>query len=110
MSCPFLHRRRLHQQARLPADSQDLAQAALEMDFFLRSGNDLVPIEVKSENARAKSLRTLIASEHYKDISWGVKLVNSNVGFENQILTLPQWSVFLLPRVLKPRAEGVGPV
>ena len=80
------------------------------MDFFLRSGNDLVSIEVKSENARAKSLRTLIASEHYKDISWGVKLVNGNVSFENQILTLPQWSVFLLPRVMKPRAEGVGPV
>lgn len=75
--------------------------STLEMDFFLRCGNELVPIEVKGENARAKSLRTLIASEHYKDISWGIKLVNGNVGFENQILTLPQWSAFLLPRILK---------
>ena len=74
--------------------------STLEMDFFLRSGNDLVPVEVKSENARAKSLRTLIASEHYKDISWGVKLVKGNVGYENQTLTLPQWSAFLLPRIL----------
>lgn len=75
--------------------------STLEMDFFLRCGNELVPIEVKSENARAKSLRTLIASEHYKDISWGIKLVNGNIGFENQVLTLPQWSAFLLPRILK---------
>lgn len=77
--------------------------STLEMDFFIRSGDDLVPIEVKSENARAKSLRTLITSEHYKDIRWGVKLVNGNVGFENNILTLPQWSAFLLPRLMRER-------
>ena len=81
--------------------------STLEMDFFLRSGDCLVPIEVKSENARGKSLRTLIASDRYKDIRWGVKLVNGNVGFENQILTMPQWSAFLLPRLLKSVAESV---
>ena len=75
--------------------------STLEMDFFLRSGDCLVPIEVKSENSRGKSLRTMIASDRYKDIRWGVKLVNGNVGFENQILTMPQWSAFLLPRLLK---------
>lgn len=75
--------------------------STLEMDFFLRSRDDLVPIEVKSENSRGKSLRTLIASEHYRDIRWGVKLVRGNVGFENQILTMPQWCAFLLPRLLK---------
>ena len=72
----------------------------MEMDFFLRSGDDLVPIEVKSENARAKSLNTLIASEHYPEIRWGIKLVHGNVGFENNVLTMPHWSVFLLPRLL----------
>lgn len=75
--------------------------STLEMDFFLRSGDDLVPIEVKSENARAKSLRTLISSERYKDIRCGVKLVNGNIGLENNILTLPQWSAFLLPRLMR---------
>jgi len=79
--------------------------STLEMDFFLRSGSDLVPIEVKSENGRAKSLKTLIASEHYHDIRWGVKLVNGNVGYENNILTLPQWSMFLLPRLLRTMAS-----
>lgn len=74
--------------------------STLEMDFFLRSGDNLVPIEVKSENARAKSLNTLIASEHYPEIRWGIKLVRGNVGFENNVLTMPHWSVFLLPRLL----------
>ena len=72
----------------------------LQMDFFLRAGDDLVPVEVKGENARAKSLKTLITSEHYPNIHWGVKFANGNVGFENNVLTLPQWSAFLLPRVV----------
>lgn len=75
--------------------------STLEMDFFLRSGSDLVPIEVKSENARAKSLKTMIASDHYPEIRWGVKFVHGNVGFENGVLTLPQWSAFFLPRLMK---------
>ena len=75
--------------------------STLEMDFFLRSENCLVPIEVKGENNRAQSLKTLIASKNYKDITWGVKLVHGNVGFENNVLTLPQWCAFLLPRVMK---------
>ena len=78
--------------------------STLEMDYFLRSENCLVPIEVKSENNRAQSLKTLIASTNYKDITWGAKLVHGNVGFENNVLTLPQWCAFLLPRVV----GGIG--
>ena len=71
------------------------------MDFLLRSGDDLVPVEVKAENAKAKSLRMLIDSDHNKDIRWGVKLVHGDVGFNRGILTLPQWSAFWLRRLLK---------
>ena len=74
--------------------------STLEMDFFLRSENGLVPIEVKGENNRAQSLKTLISSKNYKDIAWGVKLVHGDVGFESNVLTLPQWCAFLLPRVV----------
>ena len=70
------------------------------MDFFARSADCLVPIEVKAENNRAKSLRTLIGSDHYPDVRWGVKLVNGNVGYENGILTLPQWCAFRLPEII----------
>ena len=75
--------------------------STLEMDFFMRAAESLVPIEVKAGSARAKSLSTMIKSEHYPDITWGIKLKKGNVGFENDILTLPQWSAFLLRRLLQ---------
>ena len=79
--------------------------STLEMDFFLRSGENLVPVEVKSGNAKAKSMRTLIDSEHYKDIKWGIKLVRGNVGFSNGVLTIPHWCAFFLRRLVKDRAS-----
>lgn len=75
--------------------------STLEMDFFLRTAESLVPVEVKAGSARAKSLATMIKSEHYPDITWGIKLKKGNVGFENNILTLPHWAGFLLRRLLK---------
>ena len=75
--------------------------STLEMDFFVRSADCLVPVEVKAENNRSKSLRTMIDREIYKDIRWGVKLVNGNVGFENGILTLPQWCAFSIPEIVR---------
>lgn len=77
--------------------------STLEEDFFLRSGNSLVPIEVKATNGRAKSLRTLITSDRYPDISFGVKLASGNVGFENGIHTLPHFCAFLLRDWLRQR-------
>lgn len=65
-----------------------------------RTARHLVPVEVKATHARSKSLRTLIASERYPDIAWGVKLVRGNIGFENSILTLPLATAFLLRRLL----------
>ena len=75
--------------------------STLEMDFFARSADCLVPIEVKAGNNRSKSLRTLIDCEAYKDIRWGIKLAHGNVGFENGILTLPHWCAFLLPEIIR---------
>lgn len=46
-------------------------------------------------------LRTLIKSEYYLDIAWGIKLHAGNVGFENNILTLSSFAAFLLRRLLK---------
>ena len=82
--------------------------STLEMDFFLRDAEYLVPVEVKAGSAKAKSLRTLIASEHYPDISWGIKLADGNVGFSNGILTLPQWTAFLLKRLLSETDVATG--
>ena len=68
----------------------------LEVDFFLRSRDNIVPIEVKATDGRSKSLRTLIASDHYPDIAFGVKIADRNIGFENGIHTVPHFCAYLV--------------
>jgi len=75
--------------------------STLEMDFFLRSGDSLVPVEVKAGNSKAKSMRALIDGAHYNDIKWGIKVVKGNVGFDRGVLTIPQWCSFFLKRIVK---------
>lgn len=76
-------------------------ESPLEEEFFVRCGDDLVPIEVKAGNGRSRSLRELIDSQRYADIGWGIKFADANVGFVRQVLTLPWFCAFLLPRMLK---------
>lgn len=75
--------------------------STLEEDFFLRTIDNLVPVEVKAKNGTSKSLRTLIDSDKYRDITWGIKLVDGNIGFANNIMTIPYYCAFLLKRFLK---------
>ena len=75
--------------------------STLKMDFFLRSGENLVPVEVKAGNTKAKSMRVLLDGAHYKDIRWGIKLAKCNVGFCNGILTVPRWCAFFLKRLAR---------
>ncbi len=75
--------------------------STLEEDFFVRAKNYLIPVEVKATNGVAKSLRTLIKSEHYKDITYGIKFVQGNIGFSDNIFTFPYFCSFLLKRYLK---------
>lgn len=75
--------------------------STLEKDFFIRSKDSLIPIEVKSRTGRSKSLRTLIESDKYSDIQYGFKLTFNNVGYSNQIYTFPYFCTFLLKRFMK---------
>ena len=53
--------------------------STLEEDFFVRTASELIPVEVKAVNGRAKSLKTLISSEYYSDIHYGIKFTGGNV-------------------------------
>jgi len=77
--------------------------STLEMDFFGRTIDDLVPIEVKSGDANSKSLRNMINSKSYPDITWGIKLKHGNIGHENDIWTFPYYCSFLIKRFLESR-------
>ena len=74
--------------------------STLEQDFFVRTMHSLVPVEVKANNNRAKSLATLIKSDKYSDIRYGIKLCNGNIGFNNSIYTFPYFCTFMMKKYL----------
>ena len=77
--------------------------STLEEDFFVRTQNELIPVEVKSNSNQSKSLSTLIKNPNYKDIISGIKLGDFNVGNENSICTFPYFCAFKLKEYLKRR-------
>jgi len=79
--------------------------STLEEDFFVRTQNDLIPVEVKSNNSQSKSLATLISDKNYPDISYGIKFGDFNVGYTNNIYTFPYFCVFKLKEYLAKKKE-----
>lgn len=75
--------------------------STLEEDFFVRTADELIPVEVKSNNDRSKSLSTLIKNENYADIKHGIKLGDFNVGCSNNIYTFPYFCSFMIKAYLK---------
>ena len=75
--------------------------STLEEDFFVRSKNELIPVEVKSNNDSSKSLTALIKNDRYADIKHGIKLGDFNVGVANNIYTLPYFCAFMLKAYLQ---------
>ena len=75
--------------------------STLEEDFFVRSKNELIPVEVKSNNDSSKSLTALIKSDRYADIKHGIKLGDFNVGVANNIYTFPYFCAFMLKAYLQ---------
>lgn len=73
----------------------------IEMDFMIRDSNSLVPVEVKANDNATASLNNLINSNLYKDIKYGIKLCNKNIGFNGKFYTFPYFLTFLLKRFLK---------
>ena len=76
-------------------------KSTLEMDFFLRDADSLVPLEVKAEDSATKSLKSLITKDTYPDIRYGIKLANKNIGFNGQFYTFPYFLGFMLKRFLR---------
>lgn len=76
-------------------------KGTLEMDFFVRDENSLIPVEVKAIDGSTISLNNLIKSDKYKDIKYGIKLCNKNIGLNGQFYTFPYFLTFLLKRYLR---------
>ena len=73
----------------------------IEMDFFIRGKNSLIPIEIKSKDGSTASLNKLIEKDKYKDIKFGIKFGDRNIGFNDKFYTLPYFTMFLLKDFIK---------
>ena len=76
-------------------------KGTIEMDFFIRDKDSLIPVEVKANDNATVSLNNLIEKEKYKDIKYGIKLCNKNIRFNGKFYTFPYFLAFLLKRYLK---------
>jgi len=75
--------------------------STLEEDFFVRTAEDIIPVEVKANHNVSQSLRTLVDSDKYPEIQRGIKFAKQNIGKSNDIMTFPYFCVFLLKRFLQ---------
>ena len=75
-------------------------KGTLEMDFFVRDANSLIPVEVKADDASTPSLNALIDKDKYPDIKYGIKLANRNIGYNGKFFTFPYFMTFMLKRYL----------
>lgn len=71
-----------------------------EVEFFVRDAKNLIPIDVKATDGKVKSIKSFIEDKNIKDINFGIKLAEKNIGFENNIYTFPYFLTFLLKRFL----------
>ncbi len=76
---------------------------ALEMDFFVRDADSLVPVEVKASDGATASLNNLLKTGRYPDVKYGIKLGYKNIGFNGKFYTFPYFLTFLLKRFLSER-------
>ena len=69
-----------------------------EIDVIIQKDGKVVPIEVKSGNTRANSLKSIMKNN--KDISYGYKFIDGNVGTsEEKIITLPLYMIAFFDKV-----------
>ena len=73
--------------------------ATIELDFVIRRKNSIIPLEVKRNRGRSKSLNTIISGDN--NIKLGIKLSRNNIGISDGKITLPYFLTFLLKRYLE---------
>ena len=75
------------------------SDSTIELDFLIRIKNEIIPVEVKRNRGRSKSLNIILDTN--ENINYGLKLTNGNIGFENNKFTFPYYLTFLIKRFFK---------
>lgn len=76
-------------------------RSQIEMDFFIRGKDSLIPVEVKAKDGSTPSLNKLIKDEKYGDIRFGIKFGDKNIGFNGYFYTFPYFTMFLLKEFIR---------
>lgn len=71
----------------------------VELDFLMRYKGKCTPVECKATTGNAKSIRTVLKHPEKYHVTRGIKLGDYNVGFSEQLFTLPMYMAFLLKEV-----------
>lgn len=74
---------------------------SVEMDFFVRDSDSLVPVEVKANDGATASLSNLINWKSYPDVHYGIKLGYRNIGWNGKFYTFPYFLTPFLKRFLR---------
>lgn len=71
----------------------------VELDFLMRYKGKCTPVECKATTGNAKSMRTVLKHPEKYHVTGALKLGDYNVGYSDQLLTLPMYMSFLLTEV-----------
>ena len=74
--------------------------STIEVEFFVRDDNNLIPIDVKARDGKIKSVINLINSKNIEDINYGIKFAEKNIGYKDNVYTFPYFMAFLLKKFL----------
>lgn len=74
--------------------------STIEVEFFVRDANNLIPIDVKAKDGKIKSVINLINSKNIEDINYGIKFAEKNIGYKDNVYTFPYFMAFLLKKFL----------
>ena len=72
-------------------------KGTMEIDFFVRDKDSLIPVEVKAMDGATVSLNKMIESEKFPDVRYGIKLGNKNIGWNGKFYTFPVPANVLIP-------------
>lgn len=82
-------------------------KATIEIDFLVRDKNSLIPLEIKATDNSTPSLNNVIKSEQFKDVKYGIKFCQKNIGYNGSFYTFPYFLMFLLKRYIQKKDELV---
>lgn len=70
--------------------------SGLEIDFVIRYKGQSTLVEVKAVNGNAKSVKTILKHPEKYHVYSAIKLGDYNIGFTDNLITLPLYLAFLL--------------